>query len=557
MHESIGAERRPSEACLIPPSVHSGMHANWCHSEGPWAKRFRLSVGWWLTWVNGRLLVLALACGVPSARDHQTPIPEYAHEHSATQKLGYDEHKALDGASPLVPPPPDISEVSNATAGSNDRNASRHNQQGSEGAMVLLLRRKAEIRNGLSAFLTDAMTPRSAPKNLLDEAIKRAAAQNVTLRESVADPTDVASGLEDLAQKLRDKIGAVDATAGNDMSQFVTQIDELRSEFTSKESVAKDLADAHDFALDGMKKELRKGQLRNRYEVNEVPTTLNTGGFVMPLAKLVAPGLDQLGQPIAPVDPETFCDKSPALFSSNDGLSGKILSLITKATPANMNEKLEHLAAGFARKPRWKGAMASCPMVTPVEVEEEHHVLRQNHAGASPWLLRVRRACLRFGPANLPLPGVASFIKALSDGCRGVLFDIEPILKSRITLTDMMSTFETESGSQYLATATVQQVNIPSGSAVWVPFGRIFVPLSWDRTEKLAESSYLFVPYCVGALYASAPLEVMRAVAETNEDHLERQRTDQVWADRANLLIPLFYEPESYSQTSRAPRPGG
>ena len=129
------------------------------------------------------------------------------------------------------------------------------------------------------------------------------------------------------------------------------------------------------------------------------------------------------------------------------------MTKIIQATDTQIGAKQASLAQALKKNESWVGAMMKLSSVE-LQIAADHTDLKQDDNGAVPWLVAVRHGALRFGPQEVPLPGIGAFVYARSDACHLWVIAVEPILKQGIAMTDVFAFLDSERGSHMLSDAS-------------------------------------------------------------------------------------------------------
>ena len=415
---------------------------------------------------------------------------------------------------------------------------------------VDFLKKKSDLKVTFGAFVSEASVPKSAPRNLLKEAIARAEKNDIKVPADMDDPNDVAKQMAAGMEGLQALLTQVDKVSAKGFDEFVSKIEHEKTEFIKLETQAKDLTEAMNFMYEEMRKVTRQGQLQRRYQVQKIGNTLCAGGFSKVLAKHVSVYLHtpKLDDSVA-VKADGLVHDKVHLLGLDSELGAKIGDMIGRAVQQDiLKEKAESLKDALSKKPKWSGAMTQIPLDSmELRVEAGHSDMHQDHRGACPWVACVRRCAFRYGPNEFPCPGIGAFVRALTLACWVLVMEIEPVLKFGISMPDLVAFLDSENGQQYLSSNAVVMTKLELGQIVWCPFGRVAIPVSWDEggKDEATESCFLHIPYLQPQWQEELSQTTVNAIMEFNCKHLQKVATNPLWPSRAELFAERLNPPKT------------
>ena len=152
----------------------------------------------------------------------------------------------------------------------------------------------------------------------------------------------------------------------------------------------------------------------------------------------------------------------------------------------------------------------------------------------------------RCGPQAWANQGLGVFARAESESIGLKLFEVENIVSNGISLNDLASFLETETGMEVLQKSFT--VPVKKGELVWVPHGFFVVPVSVhivrDRDseepaspEEQVDTAYLlalnsFVPAWAEKMDNSA----WAGIVALNRAYFEKNKAKTLWVDRSAVF---------------------
>lgn len=107
-------------------------------------------------------------------------------------------------------------------------------------------------------------------------------------------------------------------------------------------------------------------------------------------------------------------------------------------------------------------------------------------------------------------------------------------------MADVSTFLGTEVGQEYLRSDSMSFVTMPKHSVMYIPFGRLPIPLAYSLKDDSGDASFVFIPYIKQSIFAAAPSPVFCAISDLNQACLAKHEKEANWASRAQLFVRVF-----------------
>jgi hypothetical protein len=244
-----------------------------------------------------------------------------------------------------------------------------------------------------------------------------------------------------------------------------------------------------------------------------------------------------------PIDPETFDPKFVTKFVLGGVATG--VKTMLETNKGAIDGRLKELETAMTLNPKWVGAFAKLDWDFAGWDHDLFECESLEDAGANPFVSTNKLNCWRWGPAAVPLPGVACLITSLDSTTVSFVqvFPISKILSHGIALKDMSAFLQTPVGADLFSKFS-KLAKLSHGEVLFVPYGMCAAPMFLDpsadtkRKQKLVKphSPLLFLPlFNVGWAKQVSELE-WKAIESLNSEHFIRTVANPVYSSRK----PLF-----------------
>lgn len=218
----------------------------------------------------------------------------------------------------------------------------------------------------------------------------------------------------------------------------------------------------------------------------------------------------------------------------------------------------------MSKNPKWTGAMCKTELsfdeLAKLSLFDVPCKLFCNHPGMSAWLLCSKVHSWRYGPAAIPLPGIAAlwYNGSVQVAYFIQLIPVDGLLTQGISPTDLAVFLNSPSGTEYF-NSKANIVRIDPGQAAFSPAGMLAVPIavSLDILDKSLVASgrkvgdselpdkklpsvehgfILHMPLLERSMCDHVPAASLSAITNMNIKHLEKNATSRLWAPRLEAM---------------------
>lgn len=421
----------------------------------------------------------------------------------------------------------------------------RHNKQLSP---VELIQEKAALRATIEKVLKEQEGKRGVKA--------RIEASDKQLTDDQRKDLEVASSesvlpLDRAIKHLKDVRARLDNAKVGTMDEIKEAVQKAMATLSAETNTCEDFHKALEFLVGQSKLQTRNTQMQARYRRTKVVNRLIVGGFGKGFAKCMPDHIYQQELPkVVKVNPEKF-DHGAILMWDPSGQSEepKMLKQIAKFQEESLvlvPDKQARMLEELEKNSGWSGCM------TKVDKEERTFDFEPwglggdpmvNMAGCKPWLTAFKKETFRFGPKAFPLPGLGSFVVAVSPMVLQ-LFTIEPLLAKGISLPDVPQFLEAPAGATYIK-ETLLTIPMKKGTAMWVPYGYVCSTINTplDPEGSVEDFGFAWVLTILEKSWAKElPTNVWAAIRAWNEETFKANSSSKLWNDRAEAFAELHKE---------------
>ena len=174
-----------------------------------------------------------------------------------------------------------------------------------------------------------------------------------------------------------------------------------------------------------------------------------------------------------------------------------------------------------------------------LDLDGGHSFKEQDHPGAQPWMIAMKRNFRRYGPLAVPSCGPPSILVTLC----GVYIHAFPaceLLKEGIPLSNYEHYVGTPDGGKNARARGVTQY-LPKGSLFFVPAGWLMMfvyygpPPNKGKDKVVDAGSLILAPFPLGKALAALDDGTKQAMLTWHNDTC-REKTSRLWADRKEFL---------------------
>ena len=166
--------------------------------------------------------------------------------------------------------------------------------------------------------------------------------------------------------------------------------------------------------------------------------------------------------------------------------------------------------------------------------------------GSSPRLFAQNKWAWRCGAQAWANPGLGVFAKAESESIGLMLLEIAQVVGQGISLNDLGTFLESETGADVLNTSMC--VPVKKGEIVWIPYGLFVVPVSAHEIrdkdsaepptpeEEVGTAFVLAMNTFVPEWAKKLDYNSWRAIVALNRAWFDKNKAKNLWADRATVF---------------------
>ena len=421
----------------------------------------------------------------------------------------------------------------------------RHNKQLSP---VELIQEKAALRAKIEKVLKEQEGKRgikarieASDKQLTDDQRKDL---EVSSSEAVLPLDRATKHLKDVRARLDNvKVGTMD--------EIKEAVQKAMAALSAETKTCEDFHKALGFLVGQSRLQNRHSMMQVRYRRAKVVNRLIVGGFGKGFAKNMPDHFYQQELPrVVKVSPEEFDHVAILMWdSSGQSEQPKMLKQIARFQEESLvmvPDKQARMLEELGKNSAWTGCMS--------KVDKEGRTFdfepwglggdpMVNMAGCKPWLAAFKKETFKFGPKAFPLPGLGSFVVAVSPMVLQ-LFTIEPLLAKGISLPDVPQFLEAPAGATYIK-ETLLTVPMKKGTAMWVPYGYVCITINTplDPEGSVEDFGFARVLTILEKSWAQElPANVWAAIRAWNEETFKANSSSKLWGDRAEAFAELCEE---------------
>lgn len=222
-----------------------------------------------------------------------------------------------------------------------------------------------------------------------------------------------------------------------------------------------------------------------------------------------------------------------------------------------VKDKVDSLTATLrnAKNEKWCGAMAKIggSALDLTKLHGDVHATAALDVGQHPWVTSVKEYAWRWGANAWPLPGVGSWVYALTPIIL-LVFDAKQFVSNGlVNFRDVPAFMETDSGRK-LSRESMTIIDMRVCKLAWIPFGFLVAPLGLPFDDEVGASEAsgsskasappklsfaLCVPGFSAKLVCDVPEGVWAPIAALNRSHFERMGHSPLWSARATAFEAL------------------
>lgn len=420
--------------------------------------------------------------------------------------------------------------------------------RGHDGKLTMpeVMKIKACLKKEVQAALAAATSARSVQKQIKSKVERLSPEQLNTLENP---PSEAMDAIEKHRLALAKHQEHIEGAKGSTIEGIRDTATTLMESLSNAEVAAQETLDAVCMVTASASVAKRMTTNAERYAKNKIIGKMVAGGVGKGCAKLCA---GQIREPeceariltnpaMKDIDFDRVCkwssgDKEgePVAQAIREVLSGCSLDVDAKTTS---------LFKSLADHERWQGALCKLDLgssslslpgakVNPMFI---------NEVGACQWLTGFKPHRWRFGPSAWPLPGVGTFVVPLTSHVILNLFEVGPLVGAGISLTDLMSHLDTNTGEKYFADHAIV-LPVTDTDVVWVPWGWMVAPMAVPEEELKKTQTELdhygacwTLPLFDAELQKKIPNNAWLAMKTMNDEWLEKTNSSGMWQARAAL----------------------
>ena len=409
---------------------------------------------------------------------------------------------------------------------------------------------KAELKTAAAASID-----KKSVKFRIEALVRKLDAQQVSSFEK--PPKDAIDAIDTVRADIAKHLDGIEACKTAQLEQCQERAKTLLKSLAEAELEASETLEAVSFVLGEVTNEKRKKTNAENYQRDKMAAKMISAGVGKGAAKLVAAKIKQASQ--SESDPkclEAVCSNPKCKDMKFDAVclwepnneNGKVvcdlISEVMASSTVDAQQKTQDLVNSCYSHDKWLGALCKLDIhkdVLKMEGARVEQCIYNDHVGAASWLAAFKPFAWRFGPAAFPLPGIGTFVRPLTNGCVLLLFKIDPLVDSGISLDDLMSHLDTNTGEKYF---NANAVVLPLGKdcSVWIPWGWKAVPmavpaeeLKKDQEEKEHYGVLWAMPFFHTNLAHALSPNCLQSVLKMNGDWLAQKKSTPMWQARAEL----------------------
>jgi hypothetical protein len=405
---------------------------------------------------------------------------------------------------------------------------------------------KGELQKSIAA-----VRKRSSVLNMIKLAVSRLTSAQMSLLEK--QPSVVVSNIEENIKLLTSIVDELESLRLSGLEAAQTRASLALASLSDVEAEAGEQLQAMNFLITEKTKETKVQGNHTRYMRTKVQTKLVTGSYTKLFAKSVVMRIEANEEGIS-MNPANFQPKSVQMWNrdSEDGKAFLDRIVTFRTTSAGQEqEKLANLAKCLESKSHWSGCMARLHAAEHdfKDWPFNEKLFGLDTPGSYPWVTSIRPFAWRYGPHAWPMLGMGSFVQNLSDESVDMCFIVLPtasVIQKGISLKDLQAFLDTDSGQTWFKDEGTF-VKLPTGpdSALWIPYGHVVVPLAVvdvpsDDKQKKEQANIFGHLWCWTPFAKSFAAEVdsqsWTAIVAWNKEHIEKNKSQAIWADRMSLL---------------------
>jgi hypothetical protein len=255
---------------------------------------------------------------------------------------------------------------------------------------------------------------------------------------------------------------------------------------------------------------------------------------------------------IVPEDAEEFDHMAPTKFVGGAVATdvADMIKMNTKTVEARCGE----LTEAMTLHPTWVGALSKTEWDYGEWDSDMFNPILKKDDGACPFISINKLSCWRWGPAAVPLPGVASLVVALHPSATTFIqiFPAQHILSQGISLKDALAFLQTPEGGK-MFTNDCKLVKLTAGEVLFVPFGMCASPIYLEpgadtkHKQKMLPSQVplMFIPLFNVEWAKELSEPVWKAIVSLNTEHFVKTGTQAVFVARKAVFEKFVKARES------------
>lgn len=403
-----------------------------------------------------------------------------------------------------------------------------------------------------AALKTWPATKLQKDSQALDEEARKRLAKQGNYIETIKNIGDKVKTLNDMSNELSD----LDA---NQTDLFEQRLKKVFDELEKEDIQANKYVEACGFLAEQASKSQRKQKLADGYQKRKWANKLRTASWGEGLASVVGILLRENDpSPVVGLESEITWDQPMVFDSEQQGFGPTIYGAMSEyqlKCEVQIEGKKDALLKHLGNNDKKTGAMAVLPQGSDnVKLSERGiklpgggHELH-DQPGSAAWLVVQARRAWRFGPAQIPMPGLGSFIQ-LAPGSTPVTLLLVPLQHvaafGLIDFKDLPKFLET-SGGQKLAKESCGHFTLEKPTQIgWVPYGTLVVPIAnmWAEDDKQEDHGSLWwLTIFNKALAKQVGDQAWKAIHSWNAEHMQKMSGQELWKHRLEACNKLHEE---------------